>query len=147
MGMGYAGSFAMTIEDSTVKKIVGKRIWDKYVATREACSEVADENQIMQDGFDLDEEGFTDAEKALIETFIKAYRNVTGTFGKKQGMSIARNSHSAEEDGSRYDDVDGCFWELDFNDCYRESVAMKRLNDVAKKCKDEVKMSHYVQFG
>ena len=145
MSSGYAGAFAVTIEDKAVQKVVGDDLWSKYIHARAKV----DEETICDDAYDPDDDDFEDDDEANeakknTETFFKALNRVTKAFKKATKLPLYRNVHNGEDKGDCYDDVNGAFWAIDFSRAYIQSPALKAFNRKMKG--DGSSISHYVTF-
>ena len=141
MGMGYSACKTTTIHESEVDKIVPNEL----KAFNDYLAEIGVEKnyqlgQDIQDGCisdNLDEDLDVDVVAEKISELASA---VCDAFEKATGVSIYTQGHDSEENGSRYDDVDGFFWEL----CvYQLTPEAQALKEKGIKFED----AYYVSFG
>ena len=120
MGMGYSGCFSDVISNEDIIKIVGKTAEDFFKLCKE---DVLD--QFAQEVANDYEEFEDDTENAA--EIRKLYQQLVDEFEKKTGgVKIALYYHYDEE-GSRYDQIDGAFFEV-WN-AYELTPAAKKLVD------------------
>jgi len=144
MGMGHSACKTTTIHESEVDKIVPNEL----KAFNDYLAEIGvDKNyqlgQDIQNGDihnsldDLDEKYDVDEVAEKISELANA---LCDAFEKATGVSIYTQGHDSEENGSRYDDVDGFFWELSVYQLTPEAQALK---EKGIKFED----AYYVSFG
>jgi len=130
MGMGYAGSYADVISEEGVKEVCPK----EYQALMDAMVgippiEAMDFDELAQQA-EYNEIENKDAEQAL-EVLKEA-------FDKKTGLALSIGYHDADEQGDRYDDINGGFW------CVG---GMYELTKAGKKFEKYVQRKMFVSFG
>ena len=128
MSMGYAAAYADTIEESSIEKFCKKEI-EIFRACVNGC-----ELDMEEFARNAEFNDFEDYDKDLL----KAYENLCEAFEKKTGLSLGLAFHDADDDGDRYDDVNGIYWYVE---------GMYQLNPEGKKMKKHVKRQTFVQFG
>jgi hypothetical protein len=143
MGMGYAGSFALTIQDKSVKNTVGTVLFNKYQKAIDKSP--LEESIIINDCFDINEHELSDSDVKLVNNAIKAFTAVIKKFYDTTGIHITRCYHNADDDGDRYDDINGMYWELDFSSVYTLTTKAKKFQKTLKN--DRISFSHFVTFG
>jgi len=121
--MGYMSSQTDTIEGESIRKLCRKE-YDTFVKVAGDDIDIF-ARQVSYD--DLDD----DKVAAALEALQKA-------FEKKTKLKLFLNYHDLEEEGDRYDDVDGLFWEV---------VGMWQLSPAGKKYKRLISRKSYVTFG
>lgn len=86
----------------------------------------------------------TDKEKidSVTDKLISAYINACDAFKKETGLQLYLNYHNSEEEGSRYDDVDGGFWAMDFHEVYKMTPEAEALSK-----KTHFGIRQYVSYG
>ena len=141
MGMGYAGSSALTLSDEQVKKAVGDDLYKKFTDALEACP--LGESELFMYDFDIDDHDLSDEDRALVEACMEAYDEVMSAFKKATKIDITRNYHDTENDGDRYDDVSGGYWEVDFSSVYTKTKKAKDMEKVL----GEITWANFVNFG
>lgn len=130
MGMGYAANFVETIEQNFVKETCPKE-FQKFVNEFDKDENITLEEfarNASQDENDHDTKAF------------KAFDKLTKAFKDKVGLDLYLGYHDQENDGDRYDDVNGVYWYLDFNEVYK-------LTPAAKKIADKISRQFFVNFG
>lgn len=130
MGMGYSANFADVIEDKDVAKLCPaehKALMDAIEASGEDLEAFAADAQ--SDDF---RDEFTDGVIALYKSLCEAFEKVTG------GATLDLAHHDSENNGDRYDDVDGAFWGVG---------GLTRPTKAAKFLGKRVKESRWVTYG
>ena len=126
MGMGCAGAYADVIEETNVKKFCPKEYNDFMDAV----------------GNDYDEFGrnaeCNDLKRNHSKEQIAAYEKLQVAFEKKTGLDLNVAYHNSEDEGDRYDDVDGIYWYVN---------GMYELTPAGKKMEKYVERKNFVQFG
>lgn len=126
MGMGYSGASAIVIDTekvegmnlATYQNLVNKL--DEFDSSIGALAQAIDREYYIEDLEDEEnDELFT-----LYEAFKEEFKSVTGV-----GVELAY--HDRQDDGSRYDQVDGAFFALDYRDVYELTPAAKKLKETA----------------
>jgi len=130
MGMGYFSNHASVIEPEEIKKLCPETFntFTDAVKKHEICiGEVAQQ-------FKFDD--FEDFDKEISDSY-KAFQK---DFKEKADLDISVDYHSCDDEGSRYDDIDGVFWRLD---------GVYVISEQAKRLKDKVDFNDvaYVVFG
>ena len=135
MGMGMAPASCWTINSENVKKIVSKE-YNAFIKAVEASGESIESVAYLL-ATDYQLEIVTDEQaKAIEETYLKLRK----AFEKKTKLAIGIQFHDSNNDGDRYDDVDGVFWEL--NGVTKITPAGKKLLD-----KKMIRYSRWCMFG
>ena len=146
MGMGYAGAFAVVLEEEDLLRIIPKELeaFNKAKADFDAFENspgfaafatAKDHNDNVQD--------VPESQPELVK-LDKAFTKLLAAFKKQTGIKLWLGYHDQEEEGDRYDDISGAYWSLDFADSFPPSKALKTLK---KKCKKYVGIQHFVTFG
>lgn len=126
MSMGHSACTAWTISDEDCEKVC-KKAWKNMVLA------LADKNMTLDEvaqQINMDE--------PLPDYISSAIAGFMHDFSKKTGLSINLGYHSSNEDGDRYDEVDGHFWDLG-------GVTVK--TPAAKKLGKKIRFSTWVTFG
>jgi hypothetical protein len=130
MGMGYFSNHATTIEPEDIRKLCSE--------TFEAFTESIKKHEVdigeVAQMFKFDD--FEDFKKEIADNY-KAFQK---DFNEKTELKISIDYHACDDEGSRYDDLDGVFWRLD---------GVYVLSDAAKRLKDKATITDaaYVVFG
>ncbi len=153
MGMGYVACSEWVISNEKVKEIVSNE-YDKFIKVL-LNNDISIEEFAMEAQF-IDEiiAGLKDLKKALPDDVVwddfcseagLAYEELIKAFKDKTDIRIYLKYHDQEVDGDRYDEVDGAFFVLDWNDMYQLTPEAKALigNDVS----DDIIVSHWVYFN
>ena len=128
MGIGYGANYADLIEQDELNKIVDGKV-DKLIEVLDNDLEIF-AMDIQYDGDDLEEDLFFKAEKI--------YHEIQEDFQNKTGLELELSYHSQEDDGDRYDNVDGAYWQV---------YGMYELSEAGKKMQSVVSRRFYVTFG
>lgn len=129
MGMGYCSAFADTMKPEDVQKLCPK----EYKALIKALD-------TSEDGETLDSfaqeatfnEELDDGKSAV------AYKALCAAFEKKTGLGLGVGYHDSQDEGSRYDDVDGAYWWLD---------GVMQYSPAGNKLKELISRQFWVTFG
>ena len=141
MGMGYAANISEVIEVEEIKKLklesfakFEEALKESRVSLDVLASHLQFDSDITFEDDDIDEDR---ANKIVV-----LYESFVEEFKKKYKIGLHLNYHDQEDVGSRYDEVDGAFFELDFTDMYE-------LTEAAKKLKQKVsfEMKAFVSYG
>lgn len=140
MGMGYGANIDMVIEQSDIKKIVPYE-FENFLLTVEnfgvPLDSVAD---AIDNSWEIEE---LDEDETQQDDILNAWDKVANAFRSKTGIRLWIRYHSPDM-GSRYDDISGVFFVLDWRDCMEESPELKMLRQV-----DEVNpgLKYWVTYG
>lgn len=137
MSMGYSANMLMTITMEDVKKLnlSSFEILNQFMQDTNATWENLAELFI----WDTPIEELTVDEQKEIEDLYKSFKK---EFKETTGITINLEQHNSEDEGSRYDDVDGVFFQLDFFDVFDYTPEAKALKE-----KVDIHFSNYVSFG
>ena len=111
MGMGYGANYADIISAEDVEKICPDE-WKAFIAALETEEETVD----------------SFAMEAMCDERPE----------KKTQLEIGIGYHNSDDEGSRYDDVDGAYWWVS---------GMYELTEAGKKMEDIVRRHFWVTFG
>jgi len=130
MGMGYGAGFADVIEEDEIKKLCPK----EFYALRELVDkdDQTDWDSLARAGICCEIEG------ECGEEISKAYEKLCRAFKKKTGLSLSINFHDKQDEGDRYDEVDGPYWIVD---------GMYELTPAGRKMEGKVQRRLFVHFG
>jgi hypothetical protein len=127
MGMGYGANFADVIDDKFVK---------------ETCPDELKELLAAIKAEDMDFEAF--AQEAKYEDYScsvvpeEAYNKLIAAFNDKTGLTVTLGFHDQDEEGDRYDQVNGAFWDVE--NAYQ-------FTEAGKKYEKHINRKLYVSFG
>jgi len=128
MSMGYCGSKVNTISEENIKKFCQ----EKYDNLISFIHEVElDLEEFARNARNGDLESYDDKIK-------NAYKELQKDFQDKTGLEIYIGYHNSEEEGDKYDEVDGIFWEV---------IGVYKYTPAGKKMKDYIEEKSYVVFG
>jgi len=137
MGMGHAGGYADVIEDKSIKKFCKKEFGIFK-------SLFGQENDVDFEDFaraaavsGLDEKD-SDGNRMYPENVVEAYEDLQEAFEQKTGLTLYLGFHNSDDEGDRYDEVDGAFW------CVGN---MYELTPAGQKMEKFVERKSFVQFG
>jgi hypothetical protein len=134
MGMGYAGNVADVIDSNDLNNIT-KGLVNELEALFEgkdfSMDDFAQDVEFDYDNID-DEDLWNKAEKL--------YHGIQAVFRGKTGLEVNLRFHSQDDNGDRYDGVNGLYWDVD--GFYEISPAGKRLKEIAN-----VERQFFVTFG
>ena len=100
MGMGYGANYAEVVEDTFVKKTCPK----EHTAFYQAIADKEEDFETVAQNIQLDDK------KEIPLKVRKAYIALTKAFNKKTGLNLGIGYHCIEDNGDRYDDVNGAYW-------------------------------------
>lgn len=126
MAMGYSGSSAIVIGDLELKEmgITSHRLLTEMI--EKLADDLSDYD--IFDVLEINGPGYYDhVDKADMEKLISIYDSFTEEFEALTGIGVCLGYHDSESDGGRYDEVDGLFYELNFDDIYEMKPAAKKL--------------------
>jgi len=126
MGMGYGAGYADVINDEFVKKTCPdeiKKLEAVFISHFQDWESFAREAQYGE--FENDE-------------IKKAYLALTQTFDNKTGLELCIGFHDKEDEGDRYDDVNGSYWHVG---------GVYQLTEASKRCEQEIERKLFVTFG
>ena len=103
MGMGHAANHVVRVHECLIKKLCRDE-WKNLAANLAA--------------FKVDGTGLTMGDLALLykreeeipEEVREAFTGVCSAFKAKTGIDISIDYHDSENEGSRYDDIQGVYW-------------------------------------
>ena len=108
MSMGYCGDFADVISEATLRKVPG--VVEKLDALIEFLEEYNIELYEFADKFMYSEAVFP--EYAVNDKITELYGDLCDTFAEQTGLAISVGYHDSENDGDKYDDLNGVYWEV-----------------------------------
>ena len=131
MGMGYAACSIDVISSDGLSKLC-KDTYKAFIDALGAINEDIDAFAQRErfDDFDDDQEHW--------QLVIDAWDSVCKSFHASTGLDLYIGYHDSDNDGCRYDDVDGHFFSVD---------GMYELTEAGARIHKYVTRSHFVQFG
>jgi hypothetical protein len=127
MGMGYAANYADTVEQDFVKDICPQEF--------EAFIQALTNKDINLDEFAQTWRDYSPKEEKR-EPY-KTYQALCEAFNKKTGLNLYLDFHS-EDEGDRYDDVNGVMWCVD---------GVHELTKAGKKHQKQIQRKFWVSLG
>ena len=128
--MGYAGNYADTISDENIKKFCPKEyqaLMDSMVGIAPIADLTLDELARQIDYDELENENVGKA----FDVLVKAFR-------KKTGLDLGIGFHDSENNGDRYDEIDGHYFFAD---------GVYQLTKAGKKMQKYVERKTFVTYG
>lgn len=144
MSMGYGANYADVIETETLATIVGDKAlvddfvkqFDKYEPDNDGMDYLDLTDKLNAGKPDKDDS----KELAALD---KAWKALNAAFKKATGLTLFVDYHSRDDEGDRYDEVDGMF--ISVCGLYQPTAKYKKLK--AKFGDDVVERKFYVSFG
>ncbi len=133
MGMGYSANFADTVKEEFVKQQCPKEFED-FMLSLEGESD--EERDISLEQFAMDHPDSLDLSED--EKIRKSFYELCDSFKTKTGLELHILHHDSQNNGDRYDDVDGVFWVV--SNAYE-------LTDAGKKNEKDIERKLWVVFG
>ena len=128
--MGHAANSGIVIEESEIAKIVPNEL--------KAFNDLLEKHNVeksaglgngfaCEDMYNLEDElEDIDDFESIVEEIKTTFNALCEAFEKATGLNLYANGHDADNDGSRYDEVNGFFWELgNVNQLTPEAKALK----------------------
>lgn len=109
MGYGYSGGNVDVVEEKLLKRIVPTEFKALTDALEKAYNEADDDDKYLYT-LDSDLDYNVDYEMDTDHPVAIAYKALTMAFQKETGLSLWHGYHNQEDEGSRYDEVDGSYW-------------------------------------
>jgi len=146
MGMGYGGSYADVIKESTLAILIPNE-WEHFTNLLDnfdvSFDSFAQYYDWEEDHADLTEEENEELRKSFDEV-VKAFKAVTASGTEyDDGLKLCLYYHNSCDNGSRYDEVDGGHFHVE--GLYVKSPAFMRLEDKAGI--NAISRSFYVWYG
>lgn len=143
MGMGYAGWSALILEEAEVNKLNPYH----YGKLLEKMQELGlDLDGLAQAYRDIDSistpESFGLTDDSAAELF-HLLKDLIDAIEAEHGIRVYLGYHNHEDDGDRYDDIIGGYWEVDEADIYMLTPAGNAL----KELEISPRRLHAVNFG
>lgn len=116
MGMGYGANFVDVIELTHIKKVGKcKKLFDNFAKKlKEAGTDLDSFAQsLSSNGYDVqDAVGEVCGDEKVGKSLVSTYEALLSEFREKTGLVLSLDYHSSEDDGDRYDEIDGSYWEI-----------------------------------
>lgn len=149
MGMGYGANYADVVADKTVQKIVGKKLLDDFMKKYEAldCTDLSAfdiTDTLNYTAVMAPDKKFNDDTPERV-ALRKAWLAVHDKFKEQTDVDLLVEFHSQEDEGDRYDEVDGLYFCISQVDLYQPTPAYQKMMD--KFGEDVVERKFYVSFG
>lgn len=133
MGMGYGANFAHIVEDQDLQNICT----ETYQALMTALQENNQTLEELAEAIEYDEFNDQTFNQSIISAKVRLFHD----FRQKTNLEINLGYHDQDEQGDRYDDIDGHYWYMDAVDFTPDAKsAMKKYNF-------QIKTVTYVTFG
>lgn len=141
MSMGYSGNFAITFEKEKIEAM-NLESWAHFMSLLEEAKVTVEEYGccLEDDGILYNVDG--EVEETLSNNIDQAFETFQKEFKEKTGATINARYHYSEEHGDIYDEVDGFYFELDFNDLYQLTPVGKALSN-----NEDFKFKFFVTYG
>lgn len=137
MGMGYFANSTDTIQEETIVKVCK----DEFKAFTDSFNgldfDIEDFAQESEYGYEIE----TDDDDAM-KRVNDAYTKLIDIFYERSGLTLNISYHN-EDEGSRYDDVIGIYWEV--GNIYQLTPQAKAFKE--KYGDNTIKSSQFVTFG
>lgn len=137
MGMGYGACFEWVVSEESVKQVCEEEyrelseVLDKFeVSFDELASSICYQSEI-------------EAEEEEVDEIFFSFDQLVKRFKEKTDLTLHLGYHDSNDNGDRYDELDGYFFTVNFSEIYE-------LTPVAKKAKEQgidVSLKTYVNYG
>lgn len=138
MGMGYCACFDLVVSEDSVKKICE----EEY----NALNKVLSKYNVSWNSFAYAiryDDNIADVSEDEMEEILFSYRQLVKRFKANTDFTIDISYHDSSEEGDRYDEVDGCFFTINFGEFYEMTPFAKK----AKQQGIEIDLKTYVSYG
>jgi hypothetical protein len=128
MSSGYGSNYADVIEEDAIRKFCPKEYKNLLKEIKKSDITFEDFAQMVAcDDLSDDDKGMSDALEALMNAF-----------ETKTGLGLELGYHDSEDNGDKYDDISGAYWNVD---------GMFQLTPEGKKMDKYVNRKFFVTFG
>jgi len=127
MSMGFGANYADVVEVTFIQETCKK----EYITLIETLNDTRTDMGTVAEEIQLDG-------KASESSIQKAYLALTKAFKKKTGLILSVGYHSIEDNGDRYDEIDGVYWSVE---------EVWQLTPAGKKYQTRITRQFYVTFG
>lgn len=128
MGMGHSAMWADTVNECFVEETCP----NEFTAFKEEWDEGDYSLPVL---IDMVGEYQTEGEVAVLATL---YKSLLDAFKKNTGLSLELMYHDSDNDGDRYDEVNGWFWSVE---------GVYTYTPAGKKYAEKIQRSTWVLFG
>lgn len=145
MGQGYGANFTMKLDAEKVEAMVAEPLAEFLALLEEyglAYGDFAREYNMEEIVLEFEKVEEVKAATKAQEKVLSAFKQVTDLFKKKTGLSLCVNYHPSSDIGSCYDDVDGVYYSLEFDEVFSVSEKAKELEKTIP-----YDMSFFVTYG
>ena len=142
MSMGYDACFADVIEEKTVAKIINNSdLVDKFI---NEFTNITNDDKEEYGPLELTVL-LNDNDDSLSGTeILKLWQEICLEFHAATKLHLLVSYHDAEEDGDKYDEVDGLYFHIATQELYEPSPAYKALTE---KFGNVIQRSFYTYYG
>lgn len=119
MGFGYSAVCTWRASDELMNETVGEELALLKILLNAHDLDMEDFYRACED------EDADPVSRDVTDQMVAIYERLREKFKAKTRLEVFINYHDCQRDGSRYDDVDGVFWELD--GCEKLTPAARRL--------------------
>jgi hypothetical protein len=130
MGMGYGAAYADVVEEKFIEKTCPKELMTFLNA-------VEDNDNVVLENVAKDLQ-FNEDNGYVTPKIKKAYKALVAAFNKKTGLSLGIGFHDSDENGDRYDEINGVYWSVG---------GVWQLTPAGKKHESHITRSFFVNFG
>ena len=141
MSMGYGAAYADVITEKRIKRTCPTEMTAFLRAIKDAGSSMENVAQHLAQDAELDLSHIEDDKEAVKkqEAIHKTWRKLQRVFKRvSEGLALNIGYHNSEDEGSRYDEVNGAFF------CVG---GVYRLTPAGKRFRRSIKRKFYVNFG
>ena len=138
MGMGYASCFDWTVDEDKVKQMCE----EEYRIVDELLKKYGESWRGLAYTIRFGDQ-FHDLEDEESEDIFFSFDQLVKRFKEKTDLTLVLSYHNQDDDGQRYDEVDGHFFTVLFQEVFE-------LTPVAKKAKEkgiDIRLKTYVTYG
>lgn len=138
MSMGHSAAFADVIEEKGLLKIAPKEfkalqdLLAKYEVSLEDLYRAIEDQEPLVGRDEDDDEQVEKELKTALKKLRAAFKKNSG------GLSLGLGYHNSDDNGDRYDEVNGIYWWVD---------GMYQLSPAGKKNRKLIERKFFVQFG
>jgi hypothetical protein len=129
MGMGYGSCYADCVKQGFVKRTCPKEF--------KAFIKAIDDDKDVDFDFVANRLNFEPTDE-VPEPVLTVYGKLIEAFKKATGLDLRLSFHNSEDEGDRYDDINGAYWWV--NGVYQ-------LTPAGEKYKKHITRSNFVIFG
>lgn len=140
MSMGTSACFAEEITETTIRAVVGYKLYDDFIEARTAVATSDDfyPGEGSLEDFDLDTDDPT------VAKFLELVDSISKKFLAETNIHISLCYHG-DDCGDRYDEVAEWYWDADSSDLYAPTPALVKLRETYGK--DAYKRNFYTVYG